>query len=311
MPQLWKVDSLGGFMYSDQLSNTLRTALQSLTRFRNFCDIEEAKDKGTGDKWNWNVYSDVQTPGGELDEEQPLPETNYTIDQETLTIKEYGNSVPYTRKLDILSQHSCETVIHKVLKNDARKSLDSAAHAQFNLTKLRVAPTGGNNATAVTLTTNGATAITNNLAMNKAHVKAIADLLAERDIIPFDGENYCCVGRPTTFRKFKDDLEAISFYVETGFAKISAGEMGRFEGIRFFQQTAIASEGWTNGLSDAAFFFGADTVMEGVVEPEQIRAKLPGDYGRSRGMAWYYLGGFGICHTVADNSRIIKWDSAA
>jgi len=51
--------------------------------------------------------------------------------------------------------------------------------------------------------------------------------------------------------------------------------------------------------------------MEGVVEPEQIRAKLPGDYGRSRGMMWYYLGGFGICHTVAANSRIIKWDSDA
>lgn len=311
MSQLWKVDSLGGFMYSDQLSNVLRTALQPLTRYRNFCDIEDAKDKGTGDKFSWNVYGNVETQGGTLDEEQAMPETRFPISQETLTITEFGNSVPYTRKLDILAKHSCETVIHKVLKNDARKALDKAAHTEFDKTKLRVAPTGGNSATLVTLTTNGATAITNNIAMNKDHVKAIADIMAERDITPFDGDSYCCVGRPTTFRTFKDNLEAMSFYIESGYARIAAGEMGRYEGIRFFQQTNVASEGWTNSKSDAAYFFGADTVCEAITEPEQIRAKLPGDFGRSRGMAWYYLGGFGICHTNADQSRIIKWDSAA
>lgn len=309
--QLWSVDTLGGYMYSDQLSDVLRTALQPLTRFRNFCDIEEAKDKGTGDQFNWNVYSDVVDAGGALDEEQAMPETNYTITQENLTVTEYGNSVPYSRKLDILSKHSCETAIHKVLKNDARKTLDSAAYTQFALTKLTVTPASGNSTTAITLETTGTPTATNNVAMNKQHVKLIADAMAERDIIPFDGENYMCVGRPTTFRTFKDELEAIGFYVETGFAKITAGEIGRFESIRFHTQTSVASRGWTNGLSDEAYFFGMDTVCEAIVEPEQIRAKLPGDYGRSRGMAWYYLGGFGISHTAAANSRIVKWASAA
>lgn len=37
------------------------------------------------------------------------------------------------------------------------------------------------------------------------------------------------------------------------------------------------------------------------------------DYGRSKGVAWYYLGGFGIVHnqTVATESRIVVWDTAA
>ncbi|WP_020409810.1 hypothetical protein [Hahella ganghwensis] len=311
--QLWATDNLGGFMYSDQLSETLRTSLQPLTRYRNMCSVEDAKEAGTGEKYNWNVYSDVATGGAALVETQPMPETNFSIDQETLTITEYGNSVPYTRKLDILSKHSCERVIDKVLKNDARKTLDKAAHAEFDKTKLVCYPAGAgaDSATDVVFETDGAPAGTNNAAMTKDHVKKIVDYMQERDITPMDGENYGALGRPTTFRQLKDDLEAISFYIESGFARIAAGEIGRYESTRFFTQTNVPTEAWTNGKSDAAHFFGDDTVAEAIVEPEQIRAKLPGDYGRSRGMAWYYMGGFGICHTVEENSRIVKWSSAA
>ena len=65
-----------------------------------------------------------------------------------------------------------------------------------------------------------------------------------------------------------------------------------FGGIRFFEQTAIASQAWTNGVSDEAFFFGADTVMEAIVIPPEIRGKIPGDFGRDKGVAWYSIEGF-------------------
>jgi hypothetical protein len=42
-----------------------------------------------------------------------------------------------------------------------------------------------------------------------------------------------------------------------------------------------------------------------------MRGKIPTDYGRSRGIAWFYLGGFGIVQTAAAQARIVKWDSAA
>ena len=66
-----------------------------------------------------------------------------------------------------------------------------------------------------------------------------------------------------------------------------------------------------NGLSDWAFFFGEDTVAEALVVPEEVRGKIPSDYGRSKGIAWYYLGGFAITQTQALQTRIVKWDSAA
>jgi hypothetical protein len=46
--QLWVTGSLGGYMYSDQLSKTLRYAVQPLTKFRQFADIKDAAVQGKG-----------------------------------------------------------------------------------------------------------------------------------------------------------------------------------------------------------------------------------------------------------------------
>lgn len=309
--QVWQTNSLGGFMFAVNLSKKLRTALQPMVRFRQFCDAREALGLGVGDTFNWNVYSDVATAGGALDETQTMPETNYTITQASLTVTEYGNSVPFTKKLDDLSEQPVTEIIHKVLKNDARKALDAAAHAQFDACLLRVAPVSGTDTQALTLTTNGATAITNNIEFGSLHCKTVADLLAEREIPTFDGNNFMATARPTTLRAFKDDLETVHQYTSEGWHVIMNGEKGRYEGIRFCEQTNIASEAWTNSKSDAIYFFGADTVVEAVTIPEEIRGRIPTDFGRSKGIAWYAELGYGIVHTVATQCRIIKWDSAA
>ena len=173
------------------------------------------------------------------------------------------NSVPYTGILDDLSEQPIKEIIHKVLKNDCKKALDGAAHDQFNLTPLRVVPTAGTNTSAVTLTTNGTAALTNNVALGKEHVKTIIDTLKERNVPPYMEEDYYAIARPSTFRAFKNDLEGIKQYVETGFGHIQRGEIGRYEGCRFIEQTNIAAAGagtaaaaWTNGESNWCYFMG-------------------------------------------------------
>lgn len=93
---IWSTDSQGGYMYADELSDVLRTALQAQTKFRQFCEPDaDALDKGLhrGNKYRWNVYGDVATQGRRLSELTPMPETNFTISQSELTIVELGNSV--------------------------------------------------------------------------------------------------------------------------------------------------------------------------------------------------------------------------
>lgn len=302
--QVWQTDSLGGYMHAVNLSRKLRTALQPMIRYRQFCDAREAIGVGVGEVFNWNVYSDVADQGGQISETEKMPETSFTISQNALTITEYGNSVPFTKKLDDLSEHPVTEIINKVLKNDARKALDAAANAQFELTPLRVV---GDNATTISVTTNGTPSGAPVGEFLNVHAKLIADEMAEREIPTYDDNNYVAIARPTTLRAFKNNLEAIHKYVTEGWHVIMNGEKGRYEGIRFCEQTNIASEGWTK--SDGIFFFGGDTVVEAFAVPEEIRGKIPDDYGRSKGVAWYAELGYGIVHTDATQARILKWDS--
>jgi N4-gp56 family major capsid protein len=234
-----------------------------------------------------------------------MPETNFEITQASLTVTEYGNSVPFSKKLDDLSEQPVTEIIHKVLKNDARKALDSAAYAQFDLTPIRVQ---GDTATSIVVTENSTPAGVS-VAFAKEHAKLIADEMAERDVPTFDGTHYMAIARPSTLRGFKDDLESIHQYVSEGWHVIMNGEKGRYEGIRFCEQTNIAAEGFTN--TDAIFFFGSDTVVEAFAIQEEIRGKIPTDYGRSKGVAWYALLGYGLVHDQAAQARILKWDSTS
>lgn len=300
------------YMYSDELSDILRMAVQPQVRYRQHCDAKDGMKKGynKGEKFHWNVYSDVATQGGSLDENEKMPETKFTITQGTLTVDEYGNSVPYTGKLDDLSLHPVREVIKKVLKNDASKTFDIAARAQFDASKLTVGAT--TSTTAVTLEITGTSTVVNDVALGKGHVKAIVDLMKERNIPTFASGDYFSIARPTTYRTLKNDLEDVFKYVDGGFRLIMNGEIGRYEGVRFIEQTNIAASGnfATNSKSDDAHFFGEDTVAEAIVCPEEMRGKIPGDYGRDKGVAWYYLGGFGIVHTVAAQARIVRWTSS-
>ncbi len=314
--QLWATNSLGGFMYSLELSDTLRTSVQPLVKFRQFCDAKDFTNKGVhkGQTVTWNVYGDLQdTTYGTLTETTTVPEDNFTIAQGTGTVVEYGRSVPYTGFLDDMSKQDVQQIIQKVLKNHCKKSMDNAAHTRFNETKLRVAIATATD--AVTLTTNGTATLTNNVALGKNHVKAIVDAMKERNIPPYFGDDYAAIGWPTTWRQLKNDLEAVHQYTTEGLHMILNGEIGRYEGVRFIEQTNVAKgivggAAWSNAKSDWAYFFGEDTVAEILVVPEEIRGKIPSDYGRSRGVAWYSELGFALVQTQAQQARIVKWDSA-
>ena len=328
MAQIWATNSLGGYMYSDNLSDELRMAVQPMTKFRQFCDVKDAAHQGKskGQQFHWDVYQDVASPAGStLTETNTMSETNFTIVQGTLTITEAGNSVPYSGKLDDLSYHDVKKIVNNVLKKDALKWFDASAATQFNATPLRVV---GTSSTTITLTTNGTATATNSQAFNTGHAKAIVDTMKERNIGAYTNDDYYALAWPTTYRTIKNQLETLHSYTDRGFTMIMNGEIGRFESMRYVEQTNIPKGGaadsttynmftrtadaWNGAYSDWIYFFGEDTVAEAIAVPEEMRGKIPTDYGRSKGVAWYYLGGFGLVHPVADqiNASILKWDSA-
>lgn len=327
--QIWSDATLGGYMWSPNLSDYLRTHVQPMQRFRNFCDAVDGTEVkiGHGQTFYWNIYGDVITQGWRLEEQTPVPESNFAITQGSLTVYEAGQAIPYTGLLEDLAEHQVVDIIDKVVKNDARKYFDAQAWEQFNRCMLRVAPAGGTSLSSITVTENASTATTNNAPLTLQHIQAITDDMNERNIPGFEMDDYVCISHPTTLRPFRRELEDLKQYTTEGINEVFAGEIGRYDGMRFVRQNHIPKGGaidsttfsartktadaWNNAQSSWAFFVGKDTVAEGVIVPEEIRAKLPGDFGRSKGMMWYYLGGFGLIHTQAAQSRIMKWDSAA
>lgn len=328
--QLWAVNSLGGYYYSLNLSKELRTGVQATSKFRQFADIRDAFGKVTrsGQTFTWDTVPMMGRASRSLTETNTIPQGNHTILQGTLTMNERGFSIPYTELLESLSQFSVRAPIMKVLKYDASVDLDCLVWQQFNSTPLRAAATAA--ADNVTLTTNGTATLTNSVGISTTNIKSIVDNMKSRNIPAYTGDDYYAIGRPKGMRAFKNTLETLHQYTESGMTMIKNGEIGRYENTRFVEQTTVPAGGAADSTTfdpfsdtsdpwnatsateagDWMFFFGEDTICEAVHTPEEIRAKIPDDFGRSRGIAWYALLGYGIAHTNVTQARIIKFDSA-
>lgn len=322
--QIFATGSLGGLFDGKNLTDELLKGNMATQKFRQFADIKNAwNTKRSGETFTWDLVPMMSRGNRSLTETSTMPQGNTTVLQGTLTISERGFSVPYTGKLEKLAQIAVRKPIMDVLKYDASCDLDALAHEQFNRTALRVT---GTSSTSITLSTGGTATATNSQAFNSTHAKLICDLMKDRNIRPYTGQDYYAIARHGALRTFKNNLESLHQYTETGLTMIMNGETGRYEQTRYVEQTSIPSGGaadsttfnaftdtadaWNGGFSDWIFFFGADTVAEGVNTPEEIRFKEVTDYNRSKGVAWYYLGGFGLARTTAAEATVIKWDSA-
>lgn len=330
--QLFSVNSLGGYLASFNLSKELRQGVQATSKFRQFCDIKDAWGtvKKSGQTFTWDAVPMMTRASRALTETNTIGQGNMTVLQATLTMNERGFSVPYTELLESLVMIAVKQPIMKVLKYDAMVDLDCLVHQQFNLTPLRVVSTSSAD-TAFTLTTNSTATATNTTLLSKINVRAIIDGMKGRNIPYYTDSDYYAIARPAGLRLLKNDMEAIQQYTESGFAMIKNGEVGRYNDTRFVEQTVIpvggaadsttfdpfadTGDAWNGSAGDWVFFFGSDTVCEAVHTEEEIRAKIPDDYGRSKGVAWYALLGYGITHanssdTNRTQSRIVKYDSA-
>ena len=64
--------------------------------------------------------------------------------------------------------------------------------------------------------------------------------MKERNIPPYQMDDYVAIAHPSTFRKLKNDLESVKQYTTEGFGMILNGEIGRYENTRFVEQNNIA-----------------------------------------------------------------------
>ena len=306
--QLWSVNSLGGYFSSKDLSRKVRHAAQPMMKFRQFVDAESAAGRNRGDTFLYDKISNISTAGGTLTETETIPKRNFTILQGSLVITEYGNSIPFTMKAKTLAQIDVPENIRVVLRNDMAKVLDSAAATQFAATDYLAVCSD----TATTVfTSNSAVTVTASANMSDKNARDIVDKLKVNNVPRYDGSNYICIASTNSIRGLYDYFEAKAY--NTTMDPVFNGEVGRYYGCRFIEETSYLSNVIGNGsVLGEAIFFGNDAVKEGLVIPESIRMDVPKDFGRDQGIAWYALTGFQKTwdFTTDAEVRIIKATSA-
>jgi hypothetical protein len=311
-----------GVLTNNTLNKDFRMSAQPMARFRQFVSLKEAFGKMQGESVNWDKIANVSDYGGLLVETNTMHETTQVITKGTLTVNEYGNSIPYTGKIEALSELEVREYVNRGLRDDMVKCIDGVVEREFNKTPLRYV---GTTTTTYVLTTNSIATATNTSALNSYHIRKMALALKTRFVPGYAGlgGDYAFIGSYEAVESLRGAMESTVQYVESGFKMIVNGEIGRIGGVRIVEdgfasryvysssaKTATAIS-WTTGNSLVGYMCGDQTVREAVAVPEEIRMKVVTDYGRSKGFAWYFLGGWAIEWSDAANARVVKWDSAA
>lgn len=317
---IWSTQS--GYLTNGMLNKRFRKSAQPLTKFRQFCEFKEAFGKSKGESVNWLKVANIGTYGRQITETETIPETTQQLSWGTLTVTEYGMSIPFTFKIDALSEFDVQQLIRGGLLDDCVKVIDGTVETEFNKTPFRY---GGTSTSTGTFYTASSCTATNTSALNTYHVDEMVAYLRQLNVPGFSGLNgdLVFIGTPKTLKGIKAALTSIYQYTEMGLKYIANGEIGRYNGVRFVESNfagaytftpstgAATAVTWSGGFSAPGYLFGGPTVREAVVVPEELRVKIPTDYGRSQGIAWYGLFGWAIEWSDAANARILKWDSKA
>lgn len=295
--QTWSPDSSGGFLANNVLSKKIRHAAQPLQRFRQFVRKEPGYGKNKGDTVLFDRISNVNTGGGSISELSKMPEDSVTISQGTVTVTEYGNSIPWTGKLEALSEFDPSNIFMTSLKNDMSKILDRAVGTEFRTSTVKAVPTGTDAAPTTTFETTLATTATRDAQL--ADIKNIVDEFKSTYFTPpFDGQNWMCVASVGFKRQIFDDPDFEDAAKFGDPERLFNGEIGRIYNCRVIEESNVLDD--TLGAADTykgeAIFFGEDPLVEAVAVAEELRAKVPTDYGRDKGLAWYFLGGWSLTY---------------
>ena len=283
MSQLWVTNSLGGHLTNNSLSKSLRNQALPEYVYRQFVDYKEDPGKKNGDTVFFDKVLKIDTKGSTLVETNTMPENKWKVVKDSVVMTEWGNSVPYTAKLETLAEFDPENLSTTKLKDDMVEVIDSAAYAQFRTFKYVAVAT--NTATTV-FTSNGTATIT---ATANASDRTVRDIVDKMDmvLIPrFSDKNYRAAISVNTRRGIYDYLQAVAQYADPEYR--ANAEVGQYYGVRFSLDTAFLSNSvGASSLYGEGIFFGKEAVLEAMALQPEIRMKVPTDYGRSMGVSWY------------------------
>lgn len=288
-------DGSGGYLYNTRLSMQLRHALVPMCKFRQFVDVKEAWGVQKGKTVEFDKVSAISTAGGTLVETDVMPAHKFTIARGTISLSEWGNSIPWTGKLEALSFFDVNDPVQRVLRDDMASVLDKACGLEFKKTGRKYTATSTVAGTLESIADGDTLGSAKNVkgGWRLYHIEEVVAELKRRKIPKYDGENYICIASVNFLRNLMKDADWKNDVRYGDPERLFSGEIGRCRGVRFIEETNyLINTIGSGGNYGEAVIFGAENVIEGVAVPEELRQKIPTDYGRSKGLAWYGIMGW-------------------
>lgn len=308
----WTFDAPSGTYKNFSLSADLRSAAVAESKFMQFVRPESGYGRKQGESITIARVSNIPLPtSGKLQEGHKIPEDTITISTVAITVSEWGRAVPYTSLAEDLSKYDMESIVQQELMKQMRLIMDAAAASAFKTCKVKARSTS---VSALSFDTAGAFTAAGTNQLSVSHVEQIRDYMYKDLLIPaYEGDDYICLVSTKAKRGLLSDSSWEDWHKYTDPQAKYNGEIGRIENIRFIEtnnNNALANASGVNSIGEA-IFFGSDAVVMAVALDPELRAGIPGDFGRQKAVAWYGIMDFGLVWDTANpgEAKVVHFGS--
>lgn len=308
----WTFDAPTGTYKNHRLSSKLWDAAVQNSVFVDHVRPVDGYGRNAGESVTLVRVRNIAEPtSADLDETMRIPEDEFDLSTRQITVKELGRSVPFTNLANDLSKYDIENPIQRKLRDQLRLVIDTKCATAFKTAQIKYVPTG---AATNTITTNGTPGAAATANMNFFHVEEIRDYMFDTiHVPPLEGDTYLGIFRTLGLRGLKRDTKWEEWHKYTDPQAKYTGEVGQIEGIRFIETNharALGKIGAGSVLGEGVVFGEDGVVLAEAMTPE-LRAAIPGDFGRSKAVAWYGILEFGIVWDTgnAGEARVVHVSS--
>lgn len=319
MPFTWTFDAPTGTYKNFALSSELFEAAVENSVFMDHVQTVPGFGKKMGETVTLTRVKNITEPlDASLEEQMRIPEDDFQLSTRSITVKELGRAIPYTNLALDLSSYDLENPIQRKLREQMRLVLDTKAATAFKTSLLKYATTGTLAAPTFTLTTNGSLT-TATRSMKIFDIENIRDALFDTyQTPPLEGGDYLGIFRTAGLRAIKTDTKWEEWHKYTDPQAKFNGEVGRIESVRLIETNHARAlniglgTGTTEGKLAEGVIFGDESVAIAEAMTPELRAAIPGDFGRSKAVAWYGILEFASIWDTANpgEAKIIHVTSA-
>lgn len=308
--------SLGTSLIQTAYDRKVRFALRATPMFRSIADSQPEQQATPGSSVVTQFYNDLSPVSAELTETVDpdavgVPSTTSI----SITLREYGNVVLKTRKLQLFSLSDVDSGIANILAYNMRDSLDAIVAPVLtggtNQVRRNAGVLKSNLLAGANAGTTGAIAATD--VFSTEMVRFAVTKLRAGKVIPRQGDLYCCFLHPDQSHDLRKETGGAAWrdpHNLGGQDAIWQGNIGVYEGAYFVESPRIvtANDGAASAKVYRSLFFGREAMAEAVAEePHTVIGNVTDKLMRMRPMGWYGVLGWSRFREAA----LIRGESAS